>query len=142
MSSRILSATILTGGFIKNVYTLIPSLDANKKIYSLLNYLLLLHLVIGAAYVALSSTSNYQDYYALLAEKLEQQSSMSAHINFYLSKWFSSKASLFTMVGIVVISITKEFLIKSISFKLLWNSATLGSIFLIALYVGYLESII
>lgn len=124
---------------------LIPSLDSNKKIYSslkILNYFLLVHLLIGAAYIALSSTSNYQDYYALLTEKLKLQSGIAGQINLYLSYWFSSTANLLTMIGIVGISITKEFLIKSISFKLLWNSVTLGSIFLIALYVGYLESMI
>lgn len=121
---------------------LMPNLDKNKRLHSLLNYLLLFHVIIGAMYVALSSTSNYQDYYALLAEKLEQQSSVTGHINFYLSRWFSSAANLITMSGVIGISIAKEFLIKSISFKLMWNSISLGSILLIALYVGHLESMI
>ncbi len=113
-----------------------------KKIsfYPVLNFLLLVQLLIGALYIGVSGLSDYNDYYKILIESFSLSSEPMSKLHMNAVTWFGSTANLWLMLGFACLSIAKEFLIRSMRFRMQWNAISLGCILVVALYVGFLES--
>lgn len=113
-----------------------------KKIsfYPVLNFVLLVQLLSGALYIGVSGLSGYNDYYKILIESFSANSEPMNKLHINAVTWFGSAANLWLMIGFACLSVIKEFLIRSLRFKMQWNAISLGCILVIALYVGFLES--